>query len=133
MRSKYNILLALYEALNVPSVTEHIPANRIIVGRASKLLQDEFVTLNTITNPNGYIQNGVANVNIHVPKLSEERDNTFRLKQLSEIIIPILDDTTVATQHGTFHFQIEDDKGPFPDPDRDEMSYDNLRIAFQTL
>lgn len=119
--------------LNVPVVTNEIPVDKIFVGKASKLLQGEFITMNTINNPNGYIQNGVANVNIHVPKLSEGRDNTFRLRQLSQIIIPILDNVTKDTGYGTFHFQIDDDKGPFEDPDRDGISYDNLRIEFQTL
>ena len=133
MRSKYDILLALYEVLNTPAVTGEIPIEKIFVGKPSKLVQGEFITLNTINNPNGYIQNGIANVNIHVPMLSEGRDNTFRLRELSQIIIPILDNVTIDTEFGTFHFQIDDDKGPFEDPDRDGISYDNLRIEFQTL
>ena len=130
MQSTFNILLALYKVLNVPEVTTEVP--KIVIGKASKILQEEFIAVNTINNPNAYLQQGFANVNIHVPKVSEGRDNLARFQQLTNIIIPILDDTTI-TENGNFYFQIDDDKGIFDDPDRDGMSYYNLKIEFQTF
>ena len=131
MQSSYNILLALYEVLNVPAVTNEIQT--IKFGQVSKISQEEFIALNTINNPNQYLQNGFANVNIHIQKLSAGEDNHSRFKKLIDIIIPILDETQITTEHGTFYFQIDDDKGIFDDQDRDGMSYYNIRIEFQTL
>ena len=131
MQSTYNILLALYEVLNVPVVTDEIET--IKFGQVSKITQSEFIALNTINNPNQYLQNGFANVNIHIPKLTAGEDNHSRFQKLTDIIIPLLDETQITTDNGTFYFQIDDDKGIFDDPDRDGMSYYNLRIEFQTL
>lgn len=133
MQSSFKILLALHDVLDVPLVTNEIPSNMIFIGKPSLTLQEEFISINTLTNPNGYIQNGYANVNIHVPKYSEGRDNLGRFQQITDILFPILEDTTITTQHGTFHFQIDDDKGIFDDKDRDGMSYYNIRLEFQTL
>lgn len=133
MQSSFKILLALHEVLNVPLVTDEIPESEIFIGKPSKLLQGEFIAINTLTNPNQYLQNGFANVNIYVPKISEDRDNLSRFQQLTDILFPILKETTITTQSGTFHFQIDDDKGIFDDRDRDGMSYYNIRLEFQTL
>tara|TARA_R110002020_G_scaffold318905_7_gene534538 strand:- start:618 stop:1013 length:396 start_codon:yes stop_codon:yes gene_type:complete len=131
VQSSYKILLALYQVLNVPVVTNEI--SKIKFGQVSKVSQSEFIALNTINNPNQYLQNGFANVNIHIVKLSSGEDNHSRFQKLTDIIIPILDETQITTENGTFYFQIDDDKGIFDDPDRDGMSYYNLRIEFQTL
>ena len=131
MQSTYKILLALYGVLNVPVVTDEIET--IKFGQVSKISQSEFIALNTINNPNQYLQNGFVNVNIHIQKLSAGEDNHSRFQKLTDIIIPLLDETQITTENGTFYFQIDDDKGIFDDPDRDGMSYYNLRIEFQTL
>ncbi len=127
MQSSYNILLALSELFQ----GKNLPVD--YVDGAPKGLQSEFIDTNTINNPNGYLQNGFGNVNIHVPKLTGDLHNGKRFRELTDIILPLLDDVTQVTDNGTFHFQIDDDKGTFEDPDRDGMSYYNIRFEFQTL
>jgi len=123
VRSSFDILAALYAILDVPELPP------VTIGNGSLKQQGEFITIGLINNPNKYLQNGYGNVNIYVPELSEGRYNTFRLKQLTDIIIPILEDVT----NGNYYFQIDDDKGMFTDPDRDLMTYYNIKIQYQTL
>ena len=127
MRSSYDILWALYEVLNIETLPQ------VYFNKTSALTQDEFILINTINNPNGYLQNGFGNVNLHVPNLSENVPNGNRFQELTAIILPLLDDVTVSTDKGTFHFQVDDDKGPFDDQQRDGMSYYNIKFEFQIL
>lgn len=127
MRSSYDILWALYEVLNIETLPE------VYFNNTSALAQDEFIIINTINNPNGYLQNGFGNVNIHVPNLSDKVANGNRFKELTDIILPLLDDVTVTTNKGTFHFQVDDDKGVFEDRQREGMSYYNIKYEFQIV
>lgn len=127
MRSSYDILWALYEVLNIETLPE------VYFNNTSALSQGEFILVNTINNPKQYVQNGFGNVNIHVPNLSENVENGNRFKELIDIILPLLNDVTVETNKGTFHFQVDDDKGVFDDKQRDGMSYYNIKFEFQTL
>lgn len=102
------------------------------IGNPPKTSQAEDVSLNLLNNPNTYVQSGFCNVNINVPKIGESH-NYARLSELSEIIIPLLEDSEITTPDGRFYFQIDDDKGVFDDEDRDGMSYYNIRLEFQTI
>lgn len=118
----------MYRLLNVPAVPI-----KIMMGNPAKDSQEEEVSMNLLNNPNQYVQNGYCNVNINVPMVNHTTHNLARLQELSNIIIPLVEDSTIETPDGTFHFQIDDDKGFFKDNDRDGMSYYNLRLNFQTL
>ncbi len=127
MQSSYNILLALYEVLNIPEL------DKVHLNKASVKLQDWFIVINTINNPNQYLQNGFGNVNIYGPNIGEQLPDMGGFKERLDIILPILDNVTKVTANGTFHFQIDDEKGPFEDQDRGGMSYQNIRFEYQTL
>ncbi len=127
MQSSYNILLALYEVLNIPEL------DKVYLNKASAKLQGWFIVINTINNPNQYLQNGFGNVNIYGPNIGEQLPDGAGFKERLDIILPLLDDVTKVTANGTFHFQVDDEKGPFEDQDRDGMSYQNIRFEYQTL
>ena len=131
MQSSFNILSAAYRLVNVPAVTVEVP--KLFIGDPPRTSQEESINLNLLTNPNRYLQSGYVNLNVFAPKLQSGRDNIARLEQLINIIIPLVEDTEITTENGTFHFQIDDDKGIFDAKDMDGMSYYNLRLTFQTL
>jgi hypothetical protein len=132
VQSRFNILSALYRLLNVPEIKDVI-TGKVYIGEPPYTGGKEDVSLNLITNPNRYIQSGHGNVNIYLPKLASNRDNLKRFDEIVNIILPLLKSARITTEKGTFYFQIEDDKGVFNDPDRDGMSYYNLKFEFQTF
>jgi len=104
-----------------------------MIGSPDLTGQSEDVAINLLNNPKQYLQSGFLNVNIHVAKLSNGRHNLQRLNELVELILPLLEDTSIQTTKGNFYFDVDDDKGVFDDTDRDGMSYYNIRINFQTI
>lgn len=126
MQSTFNILVALIAILKEGQ--NEIPEDYIFIGEPSKQERNEFISINTINNPNKYLQVGYGNINIHANNIAD-RANTTRFRELVNIIIPLIDDT----RKDNYYFQIEDDKGIFTDADRDGMSYYNIKIKFQTL
>ncbi len=117
----------MYEVLNSPEL------DKVYLNKASVKLQGWFIVINTINNPNQYLQNGFGNVNIYGPNIGEQLTDGAGFKERLDIILPLLDDVTKVTANGTFHFQVDDEKGPFDDQDRDGMSYQNIRFEYQTL
>lgn len=132
MQSRFNILSALYRLVNVPDVKTAI-SGKVYIGPPPFTGQKEDISLNLITNPNRYLQKGFGNVNVHIPKLATGRDDLKRFQELTDILFPLLEDTRITTEKGSFYFQIDDDKGVFNDEDRDGISYYNFRIEFQTI
>jgi hypothetical protein len=132
MQSRFNILSALYRILNVPEI-KGVITGKVYIGAPPFDGQKEDISINLINNPNRYLQKGFGNVNIHIPKLGTGRDDLKRFQELTEIILPKLEDAKITTEKGSFFFQIDDDKGIFNDEDRDGVSYYNLRFEYQTI
>ena len=65
MKSSLQILSALYKLINV-DVVNNIISGEVFIGDEPDGNQDENITLNTLTNPNEYLQSGYANVNVHI-------------------------------------------------------------------
>jgi hypothetical protein len=61
---------------------------------ANSLLEDIVVNSVTLSGSESLIQRGVANVNIHLPNLSNGLPNHVRIKQLEDIATPLLEDFT---------------------------------------
>lgn len=66
----------------------------------------EDIVINSLTMTNDYMQNGVFNVNIYVPMTSQKIDgitqfqkNNARLKQLADLVYPVLDDAWTNEQN----------------------------------
>lgn len=128
MKSSIDILSALYQILNVAPITDEI-TGKVYIGEIPGGDQLENLSLNTLANQNAYLQSGFANVNIYVPEVKAGRANLERFKQLIDIAVPLLEDTSGSD----VFFQIDDDKGIFKDQDRDSMYFYNIRLTFQTL
>ena len=131
MQSSFRILSALYQIVNVNTVTDHING-KVYIGEPPLTSQKEDISLNLLNNPNTYLQSGYCNVNVYVPLLTEGRPNLLRFDQILYRLIPLLEDASITVNGQSYFFQIDDDKGTFKDQDRDGMGYYNLKLNFQT-
>ena len=128
MKYSFEILDALMNLINVPIVTNQI-TGKVYSTSLPDGDQNENITIQTLNNPNRYLQEGYLNLNIHVKEVSSGRPNLKRLRQLLDIIIPLVDDV----KKETFTFQIDDDKGVFKNKELDSMYFYNLKLKFQTI
>lgn len=95
----------------------------------------EDVVINSITLNSDQLQEGVLNVNIHVPNLSLSIDgvvdnsqpNFSRLKTLTSIAVGIL--TDVWAVDGNYNFNVQEPGNPIEEPDINQH-YSNIRIEF---
>lgn len=132
MQSRFDIIEALYQLIFIPEITGAIDG-KIYMGEPPSDSGKIDVGLNIINNPNKYLQNGFCNVNIYVPKTDKNRDQLAKFKELVNIVLPLLEDASLTKNGNTFHFQIDDDKGIIDDNSRDNFSYYNIKLEFQTF
>lgn len=132
MQSRFKILEALNQLIFIPEINNKIDG-KIYIGEPPSTGTKQDIGLNIINNPNQYLQSGFCNLNIYLPKTDKGRDQLAKFNELVEIILPLLDDTSITKNGTTFHFQIDDDKGIFNDDKRDNFSYYNIRLEFQTF
>jgi len=128
VKSSFDILSALYQVLNVDAVND-IMTGKVHIGGVPDGDQKENISIKTLSNPNGYLQNGFVNLNIHVKEIGSGRANLAKFKQLIHAVIPLVKDVA----HNGCSFQIDDDKGIFKDGEKDSMYFYNLKLKFQTL
>ncbi|SFS30792.1 hypothetical protein [Lutibacter maritimus] len=128
MKSSLQILSALYKLINV-DVVNNIISGEVFIGDEPDGNQDENITLNTLTNPNEYLQSGYANVNVHIKEVKSGRPNLEKFNEIIAVLIPLLEDS----MSDNVYFQIDDDKGIFKDVEKDSMYFYNLKLKFQTL
>ncbi|WP_417444644.1 hypothetical protein [Joostella sp.] len=127
MVSTLDVNSALYRLVNVPAINDVI-SGKVYIGSFPDGNQDENITINTLTNPNQYLQNGYMNLNVYVQEPSSGVPPLSRFKQIIDVLIPLVLD---AQKDYTYFFQIDDDKGFFKDTDHDGMWFYNLRLEFQ--
>tara|TARA_B110001452_G_scaffold28410_1_gene22312 strand:- start:1899 stop:2285 length:387 start_codon:yes stop_codon:yes gene_type:complete len=128
VKSSFDILSALYQILNVPTVNDKL-SGKIYIGDTPDTNQKDDITIKTLNNPNRYLQNGFINLNIHVKEISSGRADLAKFKQIINTVIPLVDNV----MHQGYSFQLDDDKGVFKDQDKDSMYLYNLKLKFQTL
>lgn len=128
MKYSSKISSALYRVINKPEVKNEI-SGAIYKGYVPLKSQLEDIEINILTNPNEYVTNGYANINIYCIEDDEGRANTKRLDQISKLVVPLIKDT----KHSGIYFQLEGQSGILRDRNRDKMSFYNLKINFQTL
>lgn len=129
MVSTLDINSALYMKVNIPAVTNVI-SGKVYIGDFPSGDQLENITINTLTNPNQYLQNGFMNLNVYVPEQQVGRPPLARFKQIVDILIPLVLDTQ---NDQSYFFQIDDDKGLLRDNENDGMWFYNIRLEFQKL
>lgn len=127
MVSTLDINSALYRLVNVPAITDEI-SGKVYIGGFKYNDQLENITINTLANPNQYLQNGYMNLNVYVPQSTAGVPPLARFKKIIDILMPLVLDTKY---NNSFFFQIDDDKGMFEDPDHDGMWFYNIRLEFQ--
>ena len=124
MKSSLDILSALFKLLETKNF-----GIKGYIGDADNADQGEHYTLNCLSNPNEYLQVGYINLNIYLPEVKSGRANLARFKELIDLFIPVIEDTS----YDNYYFQIDDDKGIFKDQDHGKMYFYNLKLIFQTL
>ena len=128
MKSSFEILDALYTLIDVPIIKDEI-SGKIYLGSVPDGNLEENITINTLNNPNRYLQEGFINLNLHLKEIISGRPNLKKFRNLINIIIPLVDDVKT----GAFTFQIDDDKGIFKNKELDSMYFYNLKLKFQTI
>lgn len=128
MKSSIDILSSLYELVNVNAVT-NLLSGAIYINGIPGSDQKDNIDLNSLNNPNEYLQTGFLNLNIYAMETKAGRPDLEKFKTITDIIIPLLKDT----HNNGVYFQIDDDKGIFKDNDRDQMYFYNIRLTFQTI
>lgn len=131
MKSSLDILSALFSIVN-PVVKNTMSSacidGKVYINGIPNGNQKENVNINTLYNPNEYLQTGYANVNIHLKEISSGRPNLKRFQEIVNSLIPILKDC----KHNNIYFQIDEDKGIMKDNNNDGMYFYNIRLEFQT-
>ena len=128
MKSSSKISSILYKVISVPVLSDEI-TGAIYKGYVPLKSQLENIEINVLTNPNKYITDGYANINIYCIEDDKGRANTKRIEEISDIIRPLIEDT----EHSGIYFQLENESGILRDQKRDKMSFVNFKINFQTL
>lgn len=128
MKYSSEIARALYKVINKPEVKNEI-SGTIYKGYVPRKSQLEDIEINILTNPNEYVTNGYANINIYCIEDNEGRVNTKRIEEILSLIIPLIEDT----KESGIHFQLEGQSGFLRDRNRDKMSFYNMKINYQTL
>ena len=130
MRSSFDILSGIYQVIRpvvVPTITGGCYLNE------EPKDMKENVSINLLANPIAYLQQAIVNVNIHVRGLSENQANLARMKEIVDLIIPLLDDNEYLISGVTLHLSIDDDKGVYKDVDNTGKYYYNLRVNCITI
>ena len=128
MKSTFEILDVLYLILNESKIPGLI-SGIIYKGSVDSKSQKEDIEINVLTNPNGYLQAGIANINFYCLDSTINLPNTKRMKEIIMELIKLLDNKS----RDNFFFQVENQTGPFKDQDRDKMHYANIRLTYQTI
>ncbi len=128
MKYSSEITSILYKVISKPEVKDMIDGI-IYKGYVPLKSQLEDIEINILTNPNKYITDGYANINIYCIEDDQGRANTKRLEEISKLVVPLIDEA----EHSGVHFQLENQSGILRDQKRDKMSFVNLKINYQTL
>lgn len=129
MKSSFEIISAMYAALNVSSITDIIDGS-IFKGDipAGRQLQD--IQIAVLVNENTYLQTGFMNVNFYCKQIAEGKPNLIKLDEVNSALMAIIDNKLI----GGIRFDVVNQSGPLDDkePGRDGIYYSNLKIKFNT-
>lgn len=130
MKSSFDILTAIYKALNVTSITSLIDGE-IYKGFVPAKSQLQDVEINTLVNLNKYLQSGYINVNFYCMQLIEGVPNDTKLNQVNNALMAIIDNKVIDD----IHFDVESQSGALKDREvgRDGLYFTNLKVKFNTL
>lgn len=131
MQLSLDILSGLARILNVDELKSKI-TGKVYIGDTPDTSETEDITIKTLSNPNGYVQSGIINLNLYIPQVKAGRANLERFKELLPIISGLVNESQSHID-GDYYYQILEDKGIFKDQERDGIYFNNLRLEFQTI
>jgi hypothetical protein len=132
MKNGLEMIDDAYQILNVPEVVSIITGNLYqLVRPKNSILED--IVINGLPITNTQLQQGVFNVNIHVPNLTdvkiggnpdETQPDLVRLKAISEIVVEKLADVV------GYDYRFSAQNGGYPIRDTDLTWYMNIRVDY---
>ncbi|WP_139959173.1 hypothetical protein [Flavicella sediminum] len=147
MKSVFNIINAARNLLNVEVVRSSISGSIYKVEAPKKGLED--ITINVLTIGGDYLQRGVLNVNLYLKDLKSGLANTKRFEELSNIILPLLDnkkavdyditmivngqEQSLFEDHSYVFFEIDSPGVILKDQERENTHFLNIKLKYQTL
>lgn len=131
MKTSLNMIQDAFSVLNVTDVTDNISGNLYKLIRPKNSIVED-VVINALPITAEQFQNGVFNVNIHVPNLNPKiagvLDDTIpdipRMEAIADIIVKLL------LQHDGYDFSFSIGNGGVPIRDTDLNWYFNLRVNY---
>lgn len=130
MKSSFDILDALYQALNVSAITNIIDGS-VFKGGIPAKDQKQSVEIAVLDNKNTYLQTGYVNVNFYCVQKKEGEPDHEKMQTVNTALMLILDNKLI----GGIYFDVENQSGPHKDKEsgRDGIYFTNLKIKFNTL
>jgi hypothetical protein len=131
MKSGLDMVKDGFTVLNIPALTDNISGNVYMLERPKNSTEED-VVINSLPITADQFQNGVFNVNIHVPnlnpkingKLDDTIPNVPRLKAITDIVVKLLN------LHDGFDFSFSLSNGGQPIRDTDLNWYFNIRVNY---
>lgn len=147
MKSVFNIINAARNLLNVDVIKQNITGQ--IYKVSAPITDFEDISLNVLTIGADYLQKGILNVNLYVKDLQAGLSNTKRFEELSNLILPLLDnkkavdyDITVlidGQEQSLFDdasyvfFEVDSPGVVLKDQERENTHFLNIKLKYQTL
>lgn len=128
MKTSITVSSECYKIINVTSVTNLIDG-KVYIGDPPDGSQLVDIGINTLNNTADYLQTGVLNVNVFMRSYKKGRPNLLKFNEVVQELMNLLEDAN----SGRYFFQVEDNKGPFKDQNRQGMYFYNIRVKFQTF
>lgn len=131
MQSSFEIMDGLWQVIE-PALRSTISGG-VYLNNEPHGDQKENIVINLLSNPLTYVQEATMNVNIHVMGINEHQADLARMKQIVDIVLPLLADTHHNTNGTDLHLSVEDDKGVFEDVDSKGKFFYNIRVKCITF
>lgn len=128
MKSSVEILEALYQIVNISKVTDLIDG-KVYLDNIPDANEKQNISLQLLNNSKEYLQQGFCKVNIHVRETSSGRANLAKIKEVSTVLLTLLEDAS----YSNYWFQIEEDQGVLKHTQKDSMYIYHLKLKYQTL
>lgn len=135
MKTALDMVDDVYTLIDVPTLREAV--NGVVIKyRRPKSSKKEDIVVNALAITNAPLQEGIVNINLHVPNLSnikfsdiadETQPNSEKIKQLCAIALPLLDGIYKET------FSVAIDRPPMPTQDADGSWFANIRVEYQAF
>lgn len=128
MKTSWEIIQQIYGIINVPAVNDAI-SGHIYAGQKPLNSEGQDISIAVTTNPEGFVQKPVANVNIYSPNINN-RPDYLTLNNIGKTVMETL--FQHRDNQGDLTFEVVD-QDIMRDPDQPQMSFFNIRMNIQVL